>query len=367
MHIRRAYLHAAGVPIDHDLKPYAQALAAVEAIETASLSDAALAERATAAREAAASGRPLDDLLPEVFALVREASARLLGLRPFDVQVEAAVALHRGRLAQLATGEGKTLVAVMPAVLNALTGRGVHVFTANDYLAERDAGWMGPVYRFFGLTPSFVGQRLSGSVVSLWADVTYVTAKEAGFDFLRDHTAAGPADLVQRPPHFAIVDEADFILIDEARVPLVIAGAAPDAGVDHRAVAEAAEALVAGRDFDADEYERTVVLTEAGFAHASRLLGADLTSPDRRLRSARCTSHCTRAFSFTVTATTSSATGGSNWLTSSPAASPTTGGGPTASTPPSRRRKAWPSAPREGSSAPSRSSTSCAATRASRG
>ncbi|HOC16645.1 MAG TPA: accessory Sec system translocase SecA2 [Vicinamibacterales bacterium] len=285
MHIRRAYLHAAGVPIDHDLKPYAQALAAVEAIETASLSDAALAERATAAREAAASGRPLDDLLPEVFALVREASARLLGLRPFDVQVEAAVALHRGRLAQLATGEGKTLVAVMPAVLNALTGRGVHVFTANDYLAERDAGWMGPVYRFFGLTPSFVGQRLSREERrrAYAADVTYVTAKEAGFDFLRDHTAAGPADLVQRPPHFAIVDEADFILIDEARVPLVIAGAAPDAGVDHRAVAEAAEALVAGRDFDADEYERTVVLTEAGFAHASRLLGADLTSPDRRL------------------------------------------------------------------------------------
>ena len=283
--IHHAYLRAAGIPIDYDVRPYARALAAVEAADVGGLSDAALQERARRAREAARSGHALDALLPEVFAIAREASARLLGLRPFDVQVAAAAALHRGRLAQLATGEGKTLVAAMPAVLNALGGHGVHVFTANDYLAQRDAGWMGPVYRFFGLTPAFVGQRLSREERrrAYAADVTYVTAKEAGFDFLRDHTADDQADLVQRPCSFALVDEADFILIDEARVPLVIAGAAPDPGVDHAAVAAAARSLARGVDYDADEYERTVVLTEAGFAHASRLLGADLSSPAQHL------------------------------------------------------------------------------------
>ena len=157
-HLRETWLRAAGIPLSYDAGPYLGALREVEAVEVGGLSDAALGDRAARAREAARAGRPLDALLPEVFAIAREASARLLGLRPFDVQVAAGVALHRGRLAQLATGEGKTLVAVMPAILNALEGRGVHVFTANDYLAERDARWMGPVYRFFGLTAAFVGQ-----------------------------------------------------------------------------------------------------------------------------------------------------------------------------------------------------------------
>jgi preprotein translocase subunit SecA len=285
MQLRDVWLRAAGIPLSYDPSPYLGALREVDAVDVGGLSDAALAERAARTREAARAGRPLDDLLPEVFAVVREASARLLGMRPFDVQVAAAAALHRGRLAQLATGEGKTLVAVMPAILNALEGRGVHIFTANDYLAERDAGWMSPVYRFFGLDAACVGQRLSREERrrAYAADVTYVTAKEAGFDFLRDHTAAEPADLVQRPPHFAIVDEADFILIDEARVPLVIAGEAPAAGVDPAALAAAAAALGPGVDYDADEYERTVVLTEAGFARASRRLGADLSSPAQHL------------------------------------------------------------------------------------
>ncbi|MBP1633895.1 MAG: preprotein translocase subunit SecA [Acidobacteria bacterium] len=283
--LHRAYLRAANIPVEHDLAPYTRALAAVEAVDVRALPDEALRERASRAREQARSGRPPDDLLPEVFAVAREASARLLGMRPFDVQVAAAAALHRGRLAQLATGEGKTLVAVMPAILGALAGRGVHVFTANDYLAERDAGWMGPLYRFFGLEPSFVGQRLPPAERrrAYAADVTYVTAKEAGFDFLRDHTATDPVHLVHRAFNFLIVDEADFILIDEARVPLVIAGAAPDLGVDHQGVAAAARALARGADYDADEYERTVIVTEAGFAHASRLLGADLSAPDQHL------------------------------------------------------------------------------------
>lgn len=285
MRLRDAWLRAAGSPVSYDASPYMGRLRDVNAVRVGDLSDAALADRAARARDAVRAGRPLDDLLPEVFSVAREASARLIGLRPFDVQVAAGAALHRGRLAQLATGEGKTLVAVLPAILDALGGRGVHVFTANDYLAERDAGWMGPLYRFFGLTPAFVAQRSSRDERrrAYAADVTYVTAKEAGFDFLRDHTAADPADLVQRAPHAAIVDEADFILIDEARVPLVIAGETPAPEVDPRAVARAAGELTRGADYDADEYERTVVLTERGFARASRLLGADLSSPGQHL------------------------------------------------------------------------------------
>jgi preprotein translocase subunit SecA len=277
----QAYLRFAGIPVVHNLERYIRVLGQVESHHVSGMSDEALRAAAAGARERALRGEPLEDLLPEVYAIVREASARLLGMRPFDVQVAAAAALHAGSLAQLATGEGKTLAAVMPAVLNGLDGRGVHVFTANDYLAERDACWMAPVYRFFGLEAAFVRKDLSFAERrrAYAADVTYLTAKEAGFDFLRDHTATDKAHLVQRPFNFLIVDEADFILVDEARVPLVIAGAAPDHGIDHRAMAATARSLVRGRDFDADEYERTVVLSEAGFTRASGLLGPDLTSP----------------------------------------------------------------------------------------
>lgn len=275
----------AGVPVQYGLRPYTQALRRVEAVEVAGLSDTQLRARAVGARERAVAGTSLDDLLPEVFAIAREAAARLLGLRPFDVQVAAGAALHAGRLAQLATGEGKTLVAVLPVLLNALGGKGVHVFTANDYLAERDASWMGPVYRFFGLDAGFVAQGLSREERrrAYAAAVTYVTAREAGFDFLRDHTASRAADLVQRPFHYVVVDEADFILIDEARVPLVIAGDAPSLGTDHARLVAVVRALRPRIDFDADEYQRTVVLTEAGFARASDLLGVSLSSPEQHL------------------------------------------------------------------------------------
>ena len=209
-----------------------------------------------------------------MFALTGEACARALGMRPFDVQMMAAVALHEGRLAQLATGEGKTLVAVMPAALNALTGQGVHVLTANDYLARRDAAWMGAAYRFLGLTAAAVTEHLDRAdrQAAYAADITYVTAKEAGFDFLRDHTVVEPADVVQRPFHYAIVDEADFILIDEARVPLVIAGEAAAPPIPHRAIAAAVRTLKPGVDFRVDEHERNVALTDAGFRHAQAAL-----------------------------------------------------------------------------------------------
>ena len=225
--LRTRYSRLAGIPVEYDLRRYQRQRARVDAVGARDMSDSQLKSRFAAARRQAAAGTPLDDLLSEVFALTSEACARALGMRPFDVQMMAAIALHQGKLAQLATGEGKTLVAVMPAVLNALAGRGVHVLTANDYLARRDAAWMGAAYRFLGLTVAAVTEHLdrAGRQAAYAADITYVTAKEAGLRLPpRSHRHRRPQHVVQRPFHYAIVDEADFILIDEARVPLVIAG-----------------------------------------------------------------------------------------------------------------------------------------------
>jgi preprotein translocase subunit SecA len=282
--LREQYRHVAGMPVEHDLRPYLPALARINALDLVSVPDTELRARAAAMRTRAARD-PLDDLLPEVFAITREAAARRLRMRPFDVQLAAGVALHRQCLAQLDTGEGKTLVAVAPAILRALSGRSVHIFTANDYLARRDAEWMSPLYEFFDLQPSFVvqGLGLEERRRAYAADVTYVTAREAGFDFLRDHTALDPAHVVHRGHHHAIVDEADFILIDEARVPLVIAGPAPALPVDHRRLSALVRELRNGIDYDADEYARTVVLTEAGFQRAGARLGVRLDEPAQHL------------------------------------------------------------------------------------
>ena len=273
--VRRVLLKLRGAPIDYDLGAYRRALGRVEAIDVSALTDSAIAEEARRLRQRARDGESLDDLLAATYALVREACARRLGLRPFDVQMMAAAALHEGRLAQMATGEGKTLVAVLPAALNALAGRGVHVFTANDYLARRDAAWMGPVYEQLGLSAAAIspGMGRDERRAAYAADVTYETAKEAGFDFLRDQTMTDQADVVQRPFQYVIVDEADFILIDEARVPLVIAGEAPSPPVSHDVVAKVVGQLRAGTDYRVDENARNVALTDAGFRHAQRLLG----------------------------------------------------------------------------------------------
>jgi preprotein translocase subunit SecA len=264
-----------GMPIEHGLGSYRRTLARIDAVGASDLSDDALTDASVRTRDRVSAGASLDDVLPEFYALARETCARGLGLRPFEVQVMAAVALHQGRVAQMATGEGKTLVAVLPAALNALTGRGVHVFTANDYLARRDAAWMGPAYRRLGLSVASVSQGMSRADrrAAYAADVTYVTAKEAGFDFLRDQTMTDVADVVQRPFHFVIVDEADFILIDEARVPLVIAGEAPSPPVLHEVVAAAVAQLLLGTDFVIDENARNVALSDSGFRHVERLLG----------------------------------------------------------------------------------------------
>ncbi|HET7216623.1 MAG TPA: accessory Sec system translocase SecA2 [Vicinamibacterales bacterium] len=290
---REQYRSMTGTPVEHDVRRYFAVADRVNAVDGSTedlpgslsqLADEALRARALDLK-ARAARESLDALLPEVFAVAREGAARLLAMRPFDVQLAAGAALHDRALAQLATGEGKTLVAVAPAILHAIGGERVHIFTANDYLARRDAEWMGPLYALFGLRAAFVVQGLDFDArrAAYEADVTYVTAKEAGFDFLRDHTAYDVARIVHRGHSFAIVDEADFILIDEARVPLVIAGPAPPIPVEHRALAALARELRRGFDFDADEYSRVVVLTEAGFARASQRLGIALDAPHHHL------------------------------------------------------------------------------------
>ncbi|KZE78799.1 accessory Sec system translocase SecA2 [Paenibacillus elgii] len=226
-------------------------------------------------KKEAKSGTPLDELLVDAYALVCEAAKRTLGLQPYDVQIMAAIALHEGFLIEQHTGEGKTLSAVMPAYLHALTGEGVHVLTFNDYLANRDAEWMGPIYRFLGLTVKSVqaGMSLSEKREAYAADITYVTAKEAGFDYLRDAIALNEADTVHRPFHYVIVDEADSLLLDEARVPLVIAGEPSSSGNDGIRFAEVARQLEQDEHYDFDEFKRNVYLNEAGSAKAESLLG----------------------------------------------------------------------------------------------
>ncbi|RJX39963.1 accessory Sec system translocase SecA2 [Paenibacillus pinisoli] len=223
----------------------------------------------------AQSGTPLDELLVDAYALVCEAAKRTLGLQPYDVQIMAAVALHERFLIEQHTGEGKTLSAVMPAYLNALTGEGVHVLTFNDYLANRDAEWMGPIYRFLGLTVSSVQAGMSPSEKrkAYAADITYVTAKEAGFDYLRDTIALDEADTVHRPFHYVIVDEADSLLLDEARVPLVIASESDSSSHDGIHLAEVARQLEPIAHYDFDESKRNVYMNEAGSAKAESLLG----------------------------------------------------------------------------------------------
>ncbi len=269
------------------VSPYQGVLEAVNALEPElrQSSDVRLQETARVLKHRARAGEPLEGLKVDVFALVREAARRTIGLRPFDVQVIGGLGLYEGKIVQMETGEGKTLAAVSPVVLRALGGRGVHVLTFNDYLARRDAEWMGPIYRFLGLTVGFVQQGMGPDErrEAYGADVTCLTAKEAGFDFLRDGLACEVAELVQRPFHVAVVDEADSILIDEARVPLVIAGATGryESGRAAAATRAVVQQLERGVHYATDAQRRNAYLTEAGTNRAEELLGCgDLYAPD---------------------------------------------------------------------------------------
>ena len=277
------------------LKPFVAQVGARKP-EIEQLTDDALRAKTSQFRERLSRGETLDGLMAEAFAVVREAAWRTVRMRHFDVQLMGGVELHRGRIAEMKTGEGKTLVATLPAYLNALEGKGVHVVTVNDYLARRDSEWMGRVYRFLGLTVGVIQHELTDAErqVAYGCDITYGTNNEFGFDYLRDNMKFELAHYVQRGHHFAIVDEVDSILIDEARTPLIISGPAeestelyyevdriiprlkPGAVTHGDTKAEEREALEATGDYIVDEKHKTVTLTESGMAQAEKMLGGRL-------------------------------------------------------------------------------------------
>ena len=221
-----------GTRNDRVLKRLAKNVAVINAFEEQmqALTDSELQAKTSTFRERLQNGATLDELLPETFAVVREASVRMLGLRHFDVQLIGSMVLHEGKIAEMRTGEGKTLVATLAAYLNALTGKAVHLITVNDYLAKRDAAWMGPIYNFLGLTVGVIvaGQSYEEKKEAYTKDIVYGTNNEFGFDYLRDNMAFSLSDKVQRGLYFAIIDEVDSILIDEARTPLIISGPSED-------------------------------------------------------------------------------------------------------------------------------------------
>ncbi len=261
-----------------DLQRYDDSIEVLSKLEgdVEALPDHALTESARALRAAVQAGTPTIEVRHHLFALTREAARRALGQRPFDEQMVAALALSDGAIVEMQTGEGKTLAGVMPAALLALSGHGVHVLTFNDYLARRDAEWMTPVYHALGLSVGVVQQGTTprDRRAAYRAEVTYLTAKEAGFDLLRDRLATRPEDVVHRAFHAALVDEADSLLIDEARVPLVIAGAVGSTGPALAHLAALVSDLTPGVHFDLDEYARDVELTEAGVDHVERVLAS---------------------------------------------------------------------------------------------
>lgn len=261
------------------VKALQQRVGAVSALEPEmeKLSDAALGAKTEEFRERLSKGETLDGILPEAFAVVRETSKRTLGMRPFDEQVMGGIVLHEGKIAEMKTGEGKTLAATMPVYLNALSGKGVHVVTVNDYLARRDAGWMGEIYSFLGLEVGLVQENLNFDErkVAYHADITYGTNAQFGFDYLRDNIATSTNQLVQRELNFAIVDEVDSILVDEARTPLIISGMPESAADTYYRFAAIVPRLKRGEDYEVDEKKKQVAPTESGVEKVEKALGVE--------------------------------------------------------------------------------------------
>jgi preprotein translocase subunit SecA len=270
--IARRLFGSANDRVVRGIQPIVDAVNAVEA-DVAKLSDDELRARTPWLKERLAKGESLDDLLVDAFATVREAAKRTLGQRHFDVQIVGGTILHRGMISEMKTGEGKTLVATLPVYLNALTGKGVHVVTVNDYLAHRDSEWMGRIYRFLGLTVGCIVHGLTDDErrAAYACDVTYGTNNEFGFDYLRDNMKFRLDHMVHRPFNYAIVDEVDSILVDEARTPLIISGPSEDSSEAYMAVDKLIPNLGAG-DFEKDEKARAVSLTEAGAEKMEQLL-----------------------------------------------------------------------------------------------
>jgi len=256
------------------LKPIVERINALEPYMQ-KLSDAELQRKTVEFKERLEKGESLDSLLPEAFAVVRETARRVLGMRHFDVQLMGGIVLHQGKIAEMKTGEGKTLVATLPAYLNALTGKGVHIVTVNDYLAKRDAEWMGPIYRFLGLTVGYITSGMDNEErkKAYLCDITYGTNSEFGFDYLRDNMKYSLEDMVQRGHYYAIIDEVDSILIDEARTPLIISGPSEESTDLYYYIDEIVRKLKKDVHFTVDEKSKSAHLTEEGIAECERLLG----------------------------------------------------------------------------------------------
>ncbi|MDH7500428.1 MAG: preprotein translocase subunit SecA, partial [candidate division NC10 bacterium] len=284
--IRSVLAKVIGTKNERDLKRLLPIVDRVRELEPSlsSLPDASLRGKTAEFKERLERGETLDELLPEAFAVVREASKRVLGMRHFDVQIMGGIVLHQGKIAEMKTGEGKTLVATLPVYLNALLGKGVHVVTVNDYLAKRDSQWMGGIYRFLGLSVGLIQHEMGDEERkgAYLADVTYGTNNEYGFDYLRDNMKFSLDDYVQRGLHYAIVDEVDSILIDEARTPLIISGPAEESTEKYYQIDRIIPRLKRDQDYQVDEKTRTVNLTEEGIAKSERFLGvANLYDPSQ--------------------------------------------------------------------------------------
>ncbi|WP_448527571.1 preprotein translocase subunit SecA [Parathermosynechococcus lividus] len=273
-----------GDPNQRKVKKYQPYVVEINLLEEQiqALSDSELQAKTGEFKQRLENGEALDDLLPEAFAVVREASRRVLGMRHFDVQLIGGMILHDGQIAEMKTGEGKTLVATLPAYLNALTGKGVHIVTVNDYLARRDAEWMGQVHRFLGLSVGLIQQQMAPQErqKSYACDITYATNSEIGFDYLRDNMATSMAEVVQRPFNYCVIDEVDSVLIDEARTPLIISGQVERPTEKYLKAAAIARSLKNEEHYEVDEKARNVLMTDEGFIEAEKLLGVeDLYDP----------------------------------------------------------------------------------------
>src|SRR5947208_481154 len=268
-----------GSTTDRELKKIQPLVQKINDLEpqVSSLTDEQLKAKTAEFKQRFENGESLEDLLPEAFAVVRETGKRVLNMRHFDVQLIGGVVLHQGRIAEMKTGEGKTLVATLPAYLNALEGKGVHVVTVNDYLAKRDSEWMGRLYKFLGLSVGVIQHGLDDDErrESYGSDIAYGTNNEFGFDYLRDNMKFDMAHCTQRPHHYAIVDEVDSILIDEARTPLIISGPSEESTDKYYRIDKIVPKLRRDIDYQVDEKHRTVTLTEEGFSRCEDLLGVD--------------------------------------------------------------------------------------------
>lgn len=261
------------------------------------MSDASLCNKTSQFKSRLADGEALDDLLPEAFAVVREASRRVLGMRHFDVQLMGGICLHEGRIAEMRTGEGKTLVGTLPTYLNALTGKGVHVITVNDYLAKRDSEWMGKLYRFLGLSVGLIAHGLDfpDRKQAYACDITFGTNNEYGFDYLRDNMVIYQEQMVQRELNYAIVDEVDSILVDEARTPLIISGPGEKSTDMYKTMANAVAILKEGEDYTVNEKERAVLPSEESVAKIEKSLGVKNLYDSENIEMSHCFTQALRA------------------------------------------------------------------------